>query len=205
MYRSSVQISTVIFDFGGVVIRWDPRHVYRDLLPHEEITRFFDEVGFHAWNEQQDRGRSWSEGVAELSSQFPHRADLIRAFDEKWEDSILGTIDGTVRIIERLHSNGIQLVGLTNWSADKFALTRPRYDVFNLMDTIVVSGEEGFMKPDRRIFDLALRRSGRRADECVFVDDSAPNVEAAQALGFHAVHFQSPEQLEKELQRHGLL
>lgn len=197
----------IIFDFGGVLIHWDPRRVYRPLLETDEaIDGFFKEVGFHDWNREQDRGRrSWSDAVAELSRRFPHRRTLIRAYHDQWELSIGGAIEGTVRIVERLHAAGYRLVGLSNWSLEKFSLTRPRYELFQLFDEIIVSGEIGLLKPEREIFDYALGKIGCRAPECIFIDDHSPNVTAAAALGFRTIQFQSPEQLEKDLRREGVL
>lgn len=197
---------TLIFDFGGVLVQWDPRLVYRRFIDDDEaIARFFDEVGFFAWNLEQDRGRPWSEAVSQLSARFPHHRDLIRAYDERWEESIVGPIEGTVRILERLHARNVPLVGLTNWSPEKFALTRGRYEFFTLFDDIIVSGEIGMVKPDPAIFEWTLRRIGRDASECSFIDDSRHNVDAAAAMGLDAIHFRSPAQLEEELQRRGIL
>src|SRR5438309_6086185 len=197
----------LIFDFGGVVVHWDPRRVYRRFLDTDAaIDAFFEEVGFHAWNRSQDRGPlSWSAAVSDLSARFPHRADLIRAFDELWEDSIGGPIEGTVRILEQLHASGYRLFGLTNWSAEKFYLTERRYDLFRLFDDIIVSGEVGLMKPEREIFEWTLRRIRRRADECLFIDDHQANVVAATSLGIRTIHFQSPSQLQGELQKMSIL
>lgn len=194
--------SAIIFDFGGVVIGWDPRRIYRRFLASdEEITQFFEEVGFFAWNLEQDRGGPWPEAVETLCRRFPHRRELIQAFDALWEESITGPIEGTVRILHRLNEEGYRLIGLTNWSADKFRLTRPRYELFDLFEEIIVSGEVGCIKPEREIFELTLRRIGLKAEECVFIDDSPKNVEAAAAMGFRAILFSSPEQLERELVR----
>jgi 2-haloacid dehalogenase len=110
-----------------------------------------------------------------------------------------------VRIVEQLHASGYRLVGLTNWSAEKFHLTRARYDLFKLFDEIIVSGEVKIMKPERAIFELTLRRLGLRAEECLFIDDSKGNVAAAAAMGFRVIHFQSPSQLAEELRRMGVL
>lgn len=197
----------IIFDFGGVVVHWDPRRVYRRFLASdEEIDAFFREIGFYRWNADQDRGgRTWDEAVEHLAARFPHRRDLISAYHEFWEDSIGGPIAGTVTLLQQLHTKGFKLVGLTNWSAEKFRLTRPRYDLFDLFDEIIVSGEHGVMKPDREIFDLTLQRIGLRAEQCLFIDDSQPNIDAASALGFQTIHFQSPQQLEQELRARGLI
>jgi len=197
----------IIFDFGGVIVHWDPRRVYRRLLESDEaIEEFFREVGFQRWNADQDRGgRTWAEAVEQLSSRFPHRRELISAYHEFWEDSIAGPIDDTVRLVERLRAAGYRLIGLTNWSAEKFRLTRSRYDLFNLFDDIIVSGEVGAMKPDREIFDFTLKKIGLRADQCLFIDDHKPNIDAAAALGFQVIHFRSPQQLEEELRNRGLI
>jgi 2-haloacid dehalogenase len=200
-------ISTLIFDLGNVVIGWDPRRVYRRFLDtDEEIDRFLVEIGFSAWNLEQDRGgRSWADAVAELSGRFPHHRELIHAYHERWADSITGPIEGTVRILQRLRDAGYHLVALTNWSAEKFLETRGRYDVFALFDDIVVSGEVGLVKPDREIFELAIRRIGRGVEECLFIDDSETNVAAASTLGFRTIRFVSPEQLEKALEKEGIM
>jgi len=197
----------IIFDFGGVLIHWDPRRVYRSLLESDaEIDAFFREVGFHEWNREQDRGRrTWADAVTGLAARFPHRRELIRAYDEQWEESIGGPIEGSVRILEGLHSSGHRLVGLSNWSPEKFRLTRPRYEMFGLFDEIIVSGEIGLLKPEREIFDLTLRTIGCRAFDCLFIDDHQPNIIAASALGFRTILFRSPEQLEEELRREGVL
>ena len=108
---------------------------------------------------------------------------------------------GPLKIVEQLHAKGYRLVGLSNWSAEKFKLTRERYDLFKLFDDIIISGEVKTMKPDRAIFDIALRKIGLRAEECLFIDDSPNNVEAAAALGFQIIHFQNSRQLEDELRR----
>ena len=106
-----------------------------------------------------------------------------------------------MKIVEQLRAAGYRLVGLTNWSAEKFALSRARYELFNLFDDIIVSGEVGTMKPEREIFDLTLRKLGLCAQECLFIDDSLKNVEAAAAMGFRVIHFQSPSHLAAELSR----
>jgi len=199
--------SAIIFDFGGVVIHWDPRRVYRRFLHTDAaIDGFFREVGFHRWNADQDRGvMTWDAAVTELASRFPHHRQLIGAYHEFWEDSIAGPIEGTVRIIERLRASGQRLVGLSNWSSEKFRLTQQRYDLFKLFDEIVISGDEKVMKPEREIFEITLGKLGLRAEECLFIDDSKGNVDAAAALGFQVIHFQSPSQLETELMRVGVL
>jgi 2-haloacid dehalogenase len=141
----------------------------------------------------------------DLSAQFPHYAHLIRAYDEEWEESLTGVIPGTVEILHRLKAAGYQLYGLTNWSAEKFYLVRHKYEVFNLFEDIVVSGEVKLVKPDPAIFRLLLQKIHLQPEECLLVDDSLQNIEAAQKMGFATHHFTSPALLEVALQQLGIL
>ena len=199
-------IQAIIFDFGGVLLEWDPHALYRNFIeqPHQ-IDQFLAEVGFATWNAEQDRGRPFAEGVAELSRQFPHRAQLIRAYHDHWEDSIVGPIPGSVAILRKLKRAGYPLYGLSNWSAETFPRVRNKYAFFDLLDDIILSGDVKMIKPDPAIFNLLLTRIGYAAHNCLLIDDSQANVVTAKSLGFNTIHFKSPPQLESELQQLGLL
>jgi 2-haloacid dehalogenase len=191
----------IIFDFGGVLIDWNPRYLYRKFFDGDtaSMERFLTEIRFHEWNLEQDRGRPFSSAVAELCERFPTRAELIKAYDERWEESIAGPIQTTVTILGRLKQGGYRLHGLSNWSVEKFAIVRPRYEFFSWFDTILVSGEVRLVKPDPRIFAVLLDRIGSKPEECLFIDDSMRNVIVADQLGFKAIHFESAERLDEEL------
>lgn len=197
----------VIFDVGNVLIRWDARLVFRDLLPDAGATdAFMAEVGFDAWNLEQDRGRSWDEGVAVLSAAHPHRAGLIAAFRERWQESVPGEIAGSVEVVEALRAAGVPLYAITNFSAEKWLESVARFPFLgSAFRDVVVSAHEGVVKPDPAIFAVCLRRNGLYAGDCVFVDDSARNIAAAAALGFDAVQFTGPEALRAALAGRGLL
>jgi 2-haloacid dehalogenase len=199
--------TAIIFDFGGVLIDWNPRHLYRKLAAGDDaaVERFFAEVGFFAWNLEQDRGRPFKIAVTELSARFPRYAEWIRAYDERWEESIGGFIQPTVDILCKLKQKGHPLYALSNWSEEKFQLVRAKYEFFSWFDAILVSGEARMVKPDPGIFTLFLEKIGRKAGECLFIDDSEHNIKAATELGFRAIHFQTTEQLKTELQDKKLL
>jgi 2-haloacid dehalogenase len=194
-------ITTIIFDYGNVLLEWDPRYVYQRYFPDdpEGMERFFREVNFMEWNAQQDKGRTFKEGVAELSKQFPQHSHLIQAYHDHWKDSIGGSISGTVDIMKQLKKAGYKLYGLSNWSAETFPYAREKYDFFHLFDDMVISGEVGHVKPNPRIFQIMLDKIGRPAGECLFIDDSLANIQQAQKMGFPVIHFQSPEQLRADL------
>lgn len=195
----------VVFDLGGVLIRWDPRHLYRQLMPEDEIDAFLDEVGFHAWNHEQDAGASWGPAVEEHAALFPHRRELLAAYPARFAESLDGPVEGTVAILAELHAAGTRLVALTNWSAELFPHAEATFDFLALFEGIVVSGREGVAKPDPAVFDLLRSRYDLDPARTVFVDDSPPNVAAAAAAGFMALTFTAPDRLRADLSRLGLL
>ena len=201
MVKSSRHNLAIIFDFGNVLVDWDPRYLYRKLFDNDEeaMESFLQEIGFMEWNMQQDAGRSFNEGVEELCDRFPEHCDLIRAYDERWEESIGGPIWSTVEILDRLRMLGYPLLALSNWSAEKYALISKKYMFFDWFDDILLSGDLRVAKPDERIFQLLLERIGRPAGECTFIDDSIKNIEVARDLGFDVIHFTSAQQLLVEL------
>jgi 2-haloacid dehalogenase len=194
-------IKAIIFDFGNVLLEWDPRYLYQRFFPDdpEGLERFLREVNFMEWNSRQDQGRPFAEGVASLSKEFPHYSHLIEAYHDHWTDSLGGSLAGTVEILKELKQAGYLLYGLSNWSAETFPYARQRHDFFDLLDDMVISGEVGHVKPHPEIFQIALDRIGRPAGECLFIDDSLANITQAQRMGFATIHFQSPEQLRLRL------
>ena len=197
---------TVVFDLGGVLLDWNPRHLYRKLFADEaSMEAFLANVCTGAWNERQDAGRPFAEAVAELAPKHPDKLHLINAWRERFGEMIAGAIEGTVDVVRELKAREVPLYALTNWSAETFPGERPRFPFLEWFDGIVVSGEERCMKPDERIFRILLDRYRLAASETVFVDDNPRNARAASAVGMHGIHFQSPQQLRNELAVLGLL
>jgi 2-haloacid dehalogenase len=200
-------ITAVIFDFGNVLIEWNPRYVYNRYFPNdpEGMERFFREVDFMGWNALQDKGRSFKEGVADISARFPHYTHLFQAYHDHWKDSIGVAYWGTVEIMKQLKQKGYPLYGLSNWSTETFPHTRAKYDFFDLLDDMVISGAVGHVKPEPEIYHILLAKVGRPAGECLFIDDSLPNIHQANTMGFVTIHFQSSEKLKMDLENLGIL
>ena len=196
----------VVFDLGGVLIDWDPRYLYRKLLADEAaVEEFLATVCTPEWNAEQDRGRPFAEGVAELVERHPEHAAAIAAYHERWPEMVAGDIPGTVEVLAELQAAGVPLYALTNWSAETFAITRGRFEFLEWFDGLLVSGEERVTKPDPAIFQLLLDRFGLDPTATVFVDDSEANVAAARRLGFDAIGFTGHEELRRELVARRLL
>ena len=201
------KIKAIIFDFGNVLLEWDPRNVYERFFPDdpEGMERFFTEVNFMEWNAHQDRGRPFAEGVAALSQEFPQYSHLIQAYQDHWSDSIGVSLTGTIEILKHLKQAEYLVYGLSNWSAETFPSVRERYDFFDLLDGMVISGEVGHVKPHPEIFQILLDRIGRPASECLLIDDSLANVQQAQLMGFSVIRFESPELLRAALREAEIL
>ncbi|MEP7135558.1 MAG: HAD family phosphatase [Chloroflexota bacterium] len=200
-------IKAIIFDYGNVLLEWNPRHVYRRHFPDDDegMERFLHEVDFMGWNAQQDRGRTFEAGVADHSQKFPHYAHLFQAYHDHWRDSIGSPLAGTVEILKQLKQAGYSIYGLSNWSAETFPYARAKHEFFGLFDDMVISGEVGHVKPEPEIYHILLEKIGKPAQECLFIDDSLPNIKQAEKLGLVGIHFQSAEQLRLELRKLNLL
>jgi 2-haloacid dehalogenase len=207
MSQNHHRYRAIIFDFGGVLIEWDPRRLYSKFFDGDVCAaeHFLSEIGFAEWNQQQDKGRPFAVAVAELCKRFPQYTSLIQAYDERWEESIGGPIQPAVDILRSLKQAGHPLYGLSNWSEEKFQIVRPKYAFFDWFEMIMVSGEVRLAKPDPRIYTIFLNRIGQKAGECLYIDDSDANISIAIQLGFNIIHYCSPGQLKMDLVDRGLL
>jgi 2-haloacid dehalogenase len=196
----------IVFDFGGVLVDWNLYYLYRKLFPDDEsIEQFLQEVHFRDYNYEKDKGRPYADICNELCQKFPHYEAPLRAYETRWMETIGGSIEPVVEILKTLKESGKTLCGLSNWDADAFVSVRQRYEFFDWFDTIIISGEEGTAKPDERIYQILLERTGRKPGDCLFIDDTRVNIEAAQKLGFQTIWYRDPEQLRRELSERGLL
>lgn len=196
----------IVYDLGGVLIDWNPRHLYRKLIEDEAMMEWFlAEVCHSAWNEEQDRGRSFAAAIEEAAARHPEHRPLIAAYFERWDEMLAGEIDGAVAILEELRDAGHELHALTNWSAETFPFARERFAFLEWFESILVSADIGLVKPDPAIFQLLLERIGRTPAECIYIDDNPKNVTAAARLGFDAIAFHSAVQLRDALDRRAVL
>ena len=182
----------LIFDLGGVVLDWNPRHLFRALIPEEaEREWFLAEVCSPQWNLQMDAGKPSAQAVAELSAQHPEHAALIRAYWDRWPEMLGGLIPGAAELLADLAADGRDLYAITNFNGEVWPVTQAMFPVLSCFSGVIVSSDAGVCKPDREIFDLALRRFGVAARDCLFIDDVAANVAGARAAGIAAVQFTS--------------
>jgi 2-haloacid dehalogenase len=197
-------VRALVFDIGGVLLEWDPRLVYRDLLPDPaDLDRFLAEICTPDWNATLDAGRPFDEACDELARRHPDHAELIHAW-KRQDEMIAGEIAGTVELVARLHAAGVPLYLLTNMPAEVFAARRARDPVLQQFHGAVVSGEEGVLKPSPEIFAILRDRYALDPATTLFVDDMEVNVAGARAAGFLAHRFVEAPALAAFLGEHGL-
>jgi len=202
-----MNIDTIIFDLGGVLIDWNPRYMYSSIFRSSEaMNHFLRHVCTSEWNEEQDGGRSIAEATRELTALHPQYRSEIEAFYGRWTGMLGGPIEETVAILKTLHQNSNhRLIALTNWSAETWPEATARYSFLQLFEGILVSGVEKLKKPDPAIYRLLLERYEIDISTAVFIDDNARNVAAARALGLRSIQFENSNQLHQDLRSIGCL
>lgn len=182
----------MVFDLGNVLVEWNPR-----LLLSEE---FILETDFFSWNTELDRGAPFDELVTQMRSAHPRFGDEFEAFRERWPELIGDVISAAVDVLPALRARGDRLYVLSNSSAETLPRSDTVQSVLAQFDGVLVSGEVGLLKPGHEIFREAERRFALVPGDTWFVDDSQANVDAANACGWHGVHFAAGVNLLAELQ-----
>ena len=196
----------IVFDFGNVLVQWDPSFIYQNHFKcADKAALFFQETQLYEINKKLDRGASFDSELETLAQRFPHYRKAIFLWRDSWSDMLRGEMSDTVKILERLQGKNYPLYAITNWSAEKFPYARANFPFIKYFKDIVVSGEVKAIKPEPEIFQLLLQRNQLIAEECIFIDDMLENVMAANELGFVGVHFKSAELLEERLKELGIL
>ena len=195
-------IKNVIFDYGNVLVDWNPAYLFLPVFggDEEKCKYFTDNICNREWFTRIDQGESMDVCVAELQKRYPEYADAVAMFRDRWFEMCNGEIPGMLEIIQDLKNKGVGVYGLTNWPAETFAEARRRFRTLAGIDNYVVSSAVRLAKPQPEIYQLLLSKYNLKAEECVFIDDRVDNVNAAKALGITGIVFPgSADALRKEL------
>ena len=198
--------NAVLWDFGNVIVRWNPRTLYEKIFPDPvACDRFLTQVCTLAWHTPTDCGVTFAENCAALAARHPHHEAEIWAWHRRWDEMFSGAIAETEAAMEALHARGVPQYGLSNISHETLHSTLAMSPAFGRLAGYVASGVERVMKPDPAIYRLCCARFGLAPSDMLFVDDSARNIEAARALGFDVHHFTDPAALWPALEQRGLV
>lgn len=190
-------------DFGGVLVRSGddaPRRALEKRLglpPHSIDDRVFNsQASLRGQVGEISYAQVWEQIGRDLHLDGRMSADELRDqfFSSDFLDEELMTL---IRGLRPRFKTGL----VSNAWDDARQLFTETFRIADAFDTMVISAEERIAKPDPRIYRIALERLGVEAGDAIFVDDMLANVRAAQALGIHGVHFQTPEQVRREIQR----
>lgn len=195
-------IKNIIFDFGGVLLDWNPHYLYDPYFGDVEKAEWFlTNICTYPWNAQHDAGKPVAEDTTELVAQYPEWEKEIRMYYDEFEKMLSGQIADMEEYIKELKGRGFRIYGLSNWSVETFAMIRPKYPILDLMEDMVISGKEKVMKPDAKIYQIALSRFDIKPEESVFIDDNVNNIIGCEAAGIHGVVFKDAGQLRSDLEK----
>ncbi|MDO5666129.1 MAG: HAD family phosphatase [Bacteroidia bacterium] len=198
------QIKNIVFDFGGVLIDWNPEYLYEKVFEDKaEMEYFLNNVCTYKWNVLQDAGRPVALATAEKQQEFPEYRDEIAMYYGRWDEMLGGEIMENTRLIKPL-SEKYNTYGLTNWSAETIPVAMARYEFFKFLKGIVVSGDEKLVKPDPKLYYVLLNRYNLNPEDTLFIDDNAANIDTANKLGFQTIHYTVGVGLERQLQKLGV-
>lgn len=193
-------MKNIIFDFGNVLVQWHPELVYGEYFGDEaKAWWFLRHVADFDFRQRIDAGESIDKCICELQVQHPDYKEAIELYHSHWREMLTGEVPGMREMLERLKGKGYSLYGLTNWSMETFPEARRRFPILQMIEDYVVSGAEGYVKPDPKLFQILLDRYHLKAEECLFIDDNTDNVAAAEKLGLHGIVFTNTETLIKRL------
>lgn len=200
-------LTTVIFDIGGVLLDWNPRYLYRQLFHGDEaaMEKFLSEICTPSWHDKHDEGVGFAENAAPLIARHPDKAALIKAWGDRFDDMFAGVFQPTVDILAGLRARRIPLYALSNFPAEPFLRAEKRYEFLNWFDGRVISGQEKVIKPDPAIYQILIDRYAIDPQKAVFIDDNPVNIAAGEKFGLTGIRFTSPEDLRQRLTAPGLL
>lgn len=193
-------MQNIIFDFGNVLVQWHPELIYGEYFGDEaKAWWFLRHVADMDWRQRIDAGESYAACSAELKDRYPEYAEAIELYSTRWREMLTDEVPGMREVIDELKAKDYEIYGLTNWSMETFPEARARFDILQMIDRYVVSGAEGYVKPDPRLFQVLLDRYGLKAEECTFIDDNPDNVAAATRMGMQGIVFTNADELRKQL------
>lgn len=195
MYRN------IIFDFGGVVIDFNPKDFLMDrfLNKHAEEITYELTFGSQEWTEL-DRGTLTREEGSRIMLENAARVNRVfevRTVLEEWQD-MLRDKTTTIKVMQQLKAQGYRLYYLSNMPADVFEELQQR-PWFGLFDGGVVSCEVHLCKPEPEIYTTLIEQCGLAYDECIFIDDSKVNAQAAYNLGITGILYKNPKSFRRAL------
>lgn len=190
--RPSGEANAVVWDFGNVLLRWDPPVAVANRWNRAEFTALAARADFERLNNRMDAGLPIADILETLQGRDPEAAELWNAYFDNAAGSLIPDIVGTPELLVELADAGIPQFGLTNWSAAMAPRIPHVVPGARLLQSYLVSGIEGVAKPNPAFYQLLIERTGLDPQTTLFIDDRSENTAAAAELGFMTHTFNTP-------------
>ena len=196
-----------VFDMAGVLVEWNEQVLFGPVCNQsgKNQDEFFTDVFGDQVKTAISAGQPMEKLISDLVEKFPMWSSEIKTYWERWDEMLIGAIDGTVSVVGELQERGHRVYVLGNWGREEFNRARPRFDFLEKFDDILLSGDCGILKPDPNIFALAEQRFNLVPEETVFIDDKSENVQIAISRRWNGIVFENPRQLYLVLMEYGIL
>ena len=194
-------IKNLIYDFGRVLVTYDFEHISSfGFASEEDLQAFVNIVSDPAFVRRCDLELiPFEDLIREMQHTYPQWKEQWQLFYDRYLEFVTGEMPGMYAYMTELKARGYKLYGLSNWCSTIYRVMK-EYKIFNLLDGFVVSSDYQVVKPDPAIYRILLDKYDLKAEECVFADDRADNVEAAQQVGMQAIVFTTTEAYKEALE-----
>ena len=189
-----------LFDLGGVFFDWDPKNFFKDKFDNQsEMNFFLDNICNNDWNLQQDNGRLIIDAENDLISKFPNYEEKIKMYYPNHRKMIKGIFHESIELLYELKKKNYSCYILSNWSSETFEGMTDEYNFLKDFDGMIISGDIKLVKPDKKIFELAIEKFNLTPNETIFIDDRIENINSAQNLNFKTVHLTDPKRIKAKI------
>lgn len=195
-----MEIKNLIFDYGKVLVDYEFLPIVRNLFDNEdEMRQFMDIFTSQPFIDECDREDiPFEQIIRNKQMLYPQFARQLEQFRDSYVDFVTGEIPGMKETLVELKERGFKLYGLTNWCSKVYDVM-PLYDIFQLLDGMLISSDVHLIKPDPAIYLCLCQKYGLKPQECVFTDDKPINVQGARKAGMQGIVFHSAKQYRDEL------
>lgn len=194
-------IKNIVFDFGGVLVKYDFTAYFANVLGNREKGMWFmHNILTDENNDKLDKAdKPFCEYMKEWKLKWSDYNVAIEAFDKHYTDIFTGEVRGMRDLMKDLKLKGYRLLGLSNWSTKVFDVMKKFPEIFSLLDGYLVSHQVHLLKPNKEIYEAFCKKFNVQPENCVFIDDKAANIEGAKSIGMHGIVFKDTDQLKANL------
>ena len=198
--RDASSVKNLVLDFGNVLVGWNPDNLYGSdgimCFSKPANYRYFrSNVLSSQWLRKLDSTDDMTEIVQSRCEEYPKYKKALHMYQDRWMETLTGEISGMDSFIDSIPKD-IHVYGLSNWCTKTFLEAREKYPILKKVNEYVISGglkdKDGNpvpSKPDDKIFKVFLEQFGLKPEDCLFVDDSFENVQAARRFGIKSIWF----------------